>query len=70
MTDCTGHGGSAAGADQCPPLGVFHDLRWWRTLPPPRAVGWLLASFVVLSAAAAAAAWRMPAMAPPPHCSG
>jgi hypothetical protein len=27
---------------------------WWRTLPPPRAVGWLLASFVVLSAAAAA----------------
>jgi hypothetical protein len=26
---------------------------WWRTLPPPRAVGWLLASFVVLSAAAA-----------------
>ncbi len=29
---------------------------WWRTLPPPRAVGWLLASFVVLSAAAAAIA--------------
>jgi hypothetical protein len=27
---------------------------WWRTLPPARAVGWLLASFVVLSAAAAA----------------
>ncbi len=27
---------------------------WWRTLPPLRAVGWLLASFVVLSAAAAA----------------
>jgi hypothetical protein len=27
---------------------------WWRTLPPPRAVGWLLASFIVLSAAAAA----------------
>jgi hypothetical protein len=26
---------------------------WWRTLPPPRAVGWLLASFVVLSVAAA-----------------
>jgi hypothetical protein len=26
---------------------------WWRTLPPARAVGWLLASFVVLSAAAA-----------------
>jgi hypothetical protein len=26
---------------------------WWRTLPPVRAVGWLLASFVVLSAAAA-----------------
>src|SRR5260370_41214784 len=27
---------------------------WWRTLPPVRAVGWLLASFVVLSGAAAA----------------
>ena len=27
---------------------------WWRTLPSPRAVGWLLASFVVLSVAAAA----------------
>ncbi len=27
---------------------------WWRTLPPARAVGWLLASFLVLSAAAAA----------------
>jgi hypothetical protein len=27
---------------------------WWRTLPPARAVGWLLASFVVLSLAAAA----------------
>ena len=27
---------------------------WWRTLPPLRAMGWLLASFVVLSAAAAA----------------
>jgi hypothetical protein len=26
---------------------------WWRTLPPARAVGWLLASFVALSAAAA-----------------
>ncbi len=26
---------------------------WWRTLPPARAVGWLLASFVTLSAAAA-----------------
>jgi hypothetical protein len=26
---------------------------WWRTLPPARAVGWLLASFLVLSAAAA-----------------
>jgi len=26
---------------------------WWRTLPPARAVGWLLASFVVLSIAAA-----------------
>jgi hypothetical protein len=26
---------------------------WWRTLPPARAVGWLLASFIVLSAAAA-----------------
>jgi hypothetical protein len=29
---------------------------WWRTLPPFRAVGWLLASFVVLSLAAAAIA--------------
>ena len=27
---------------------------WWRTLPSPRAVGWLLASFLVLSGAAAA----------------
>src|SRR5215831_17054576 len=27
---------------------------WWRTLPPARSVGWLLASFIVLSAAAAA----------------
>jgi len=27
---------------------------WWRTLPPLRAAGWLLASFVVLSVAAAA----------------
>jgi hypothetical protein len=27
---------------------------WWRTLPPARAVTWLLASFIVLSAAAAA----------------
>ena len=27
---------------------------WWRTLPPARAVAWLLASFVVLSGAAAA----------------
>ena len=26
---------------------------WWRALPPARAVGWLLASFVTLSAAAA-----------------
>jgi hypothetical protein len=26
---------------------------WWRTLPPARAVGWLLLSFIVLSAAAA-----------------
>jgi hypothetical protein len=26
---------------------------WWRTLPPARAVGWLLASFVVLTAASA-----------------
>src|SRR6516162_10674369 len=26
---------------------------WWRMLPPPAAVGWLLADFVVLSAAAA-----------------
>jgi hypothetical protein len=29
---------------------------WWRTLPPPRAVGWLLASFLILSLAAAAIA--------------
>jgi hypothetical protein len=29
---------------------------WWRTLPPPRAVGWLLASFFALSLAAAAIA--------------
>ncbi len=29
---------------------------WWRTLPPARAVGWLLASFLTLSAAAAAIA--------------
>jgi hypothetical protein len=27
---------------------------WWRTLPPARVVGWLLASFVALSAVAAA----------------
>jgi hypothetical protein len=27
---------------------------WWRTLPPARAVAWLLVSFIVLSAAAAA----------------
>jgi hypothetical protein len=35
---------------------------WWRTLPPARAVGWLLASFVVLSLAAAAIA-SLPAVA-------
>src|SRR5262249_4411187 len=35
---------------------------WWRTLPPVRAVGWLLASFIVLSAAAVAIA-RLPAPA-------
>ncbi len=35
---------------------------WWRTLPPARAVGWLLASFIVLSAAAVAIA-RLPAPA-------
>jgi hypothetical protein len=29
---------------------------WWRALPPARAVGWLLASFLTLSAAAAAIA--------------
>jgi hypothetical protein len=29
---------------------------WWRTLPPPRAVSWLLASFIMLSVAAAAIA--------------
>jgi hypothetical protein len=32
---------------------------WWRTLPPLRAVGWLLGSFIVLSVAAAAIA-RLP----------
>jgi hypothetical protein len=32
---------------------------WWRTLPPLRAVGWLLGSFIVLSVAAAAMA-RVP----------
>jgi hypothetical protein len=36
---------------------------WWRTLPPPRAVGWLLASFVVLSLAAAAIVNLPPAAA-------
>jgi hypothetical protein len=35
---------------------------WWRTLPPVRAVAWLLASFIVLSAAAVAIA-RLPAPA-------
>jgi len=35
---------------------------WWRTLPPLRAVGWLLVSFIVLSAAAVAIA-RLPAPA-------
>jgi hypothetical protein len=35
---------------------------WWRTLPPARAIGWLLASFVVLSGAAAAMA-NLPATA-------
>jgi hypothetical protein len=35
---------------------------WWRTLPPARAGGWLLASFVVLSLAAAAIA-SLPAAA-------
>jgi hypothetical protein len=35
---------------------------WWRTLPPARAIGWLLASFVVLSGAAAAMA-SLPAAA-------
>jgi hypothetical protein len=35
---------------------------WWRTLPPARAVSWLLASFVVLSLAAAAIA-SLPAVA-------
>jgi hypothetical protein len=29
---------------------------WWRRLPPPRAVGWLLASFLALTGAAAAIA--------------
>jgi hypothetical protein len=35
---------------------------WWRTLPPLRAVGWLLASFIVLSVAAVLIA-RLPAPA-------
>jgi hypothetical protein len=35
---------------------------WWRTLPPARAIGWLLASFIVLSGAAAAMA-NLPAAA-------
>jgi hypothetical protein len=35
---------------------------WWRTLPPVRAVSWLLTSFIVLSAAAVAIA-RLPAPA-------
>ncbi len=35
---------------------------WWRTLPPARAVGWLLASFIVLSLAAAVIA-RLPTAA-------
>jgi hypothetical protein len=35
---------------------------WWRTLPPARAIGWLLASFIVLSGAAAAMA-NVPAAA-------
>ncbi len=35
---------------------------WWRTLPPARAIGWLLASFLVLSGAAAAMA-SLPAAA-------
>src|SRR5258708_6886174 len=35
---------------------------WWRTLPPARAVGWLLASFIVLSLAAALIA-RLPTAA-------
>jgi hypothetical protein len=35
---------------------------WWRTLPPARAVGWLLASFILLSGAAAAMA-NLPAAA-------
>lgn len=38
---------------------------WWRRLPPARAVGWLLASFIVLSAAAAVMA-RLPAAAAVP----
>src|SRR5215472_7040325 len=35
---------------------------WWRILPPARAMGWLLASFIVLSTAAVAIA-RLPAPA-------
>ncbi|HUA29866.1 MAG TPA: hypothetical protein VMC03_13370 [Streptosporangiaceae bacterium] len=35
---------------------------WWRTLPPARAIGWLLGSFIVLSGAAAAMA-SLPAAA-------
>jgi hypothetical protein len=38
--------------------GVTGD--WWRMLPPPAAVGWLIADFAVLSAAAAAIG-RLPA---------
>jgi hypothetical protein len=37
-------------------------VSWWRRLPPPRSVGWLLLSFVMLSAAAAVIA-HLPAAA-------
>lgn len=40
---------------------------WWRTLPPPRAMYWLLADFVTLSAVAAVVG-RLPVAAAIPVC--
>jgi hypothetical protein len=40
---------------------------WWRTLPPPRAMYWLLADFITLSVVAAAIG-RLPAAAAIPVC--